>query len=140
MPTGSPRQSESENKGGGGDIELVFVEPLPPEYECPVCQQVLRYPVQFDKCAHHCCSSCLPELIRCPGFFHCFLKKSYALQNSCPEGPIMYGYSERARTFILHKSVLAGGAAAYIRKIIALVKTTFKLSAHFLAYIWGNFR
>uniref|UniRef100_A0A914WZY5 Uncharacterized protein n=1 Tax=Plectus sambesii TaxID=2011161 RepID=A0A914WZY5_9BILA len=61
MPSGSPRPKTS---AGGVEIELVFVEPLPHAYECPVCQQALRYPVQFDKCAHHCCSNCLPQLIK----------------------------------------------------------------------------
>ncbi len=45
------------------DIEITFKDKLDKRFECPVCCQVLRYPVQFD-CGHRCCSSCLPELLR----------------------------------------------------------------------------
>lgn len=61
MPSGSPTPAAAP---ANQDIELVFVEPLAKEYECPVCNQVLRYPVQFEECGHHVCSSCLPEVLR----------------------------------------------------------------------------
>ena len=46
------------------DVEVAFVNKLDTKHECPVCCQVLRYPVQFEECGHRCCSSCLPELLR----------------------------------------------------------------------------
>uniref|UniRef100_A0A1I8I0J4 RING-type domain-containing protein n=1 Tax=Macrostomum lignano TaxID=282301 RepID=A0A1I8I0J4_9PLAT len=67
----SSGHSKTSSSGGGGsiggmteEIEVVFLEELNKKYECPVCSQVLRYPVQFDECGHRCCSSCLPELLR----------------------------------------------------------------------------
>lgn len=47
-----------------GGLEVVFLEPLDKKYECVMCTQVLRYPVQFESCGHYCCSSCLSELCR----------------------------------------------------------------------------
>lgn len=62
MPSGSPRSSAKAPVAD--DIDLVFIDEVPKEFECPVCQQVLRYPVNFDACDHHCCSTCLPELAK----------------------------------------------------------------------------
>ena len=38
--------------------------PLAEKYQCPVCKDVLRYPVQFEECGHRVCSSCFPSLLR----------------------------------------------------------------------------
>ncbi|XP_013420704.1 TNF receptor-associated factor 4 [Lingula anatina] len=66
---GSALSSVSRNSNGSlvsdrPNLEITFQEPLEKKYECPVCCQVLRYPIQFDECGHRCCSSCLPELLR----------------------------------------------------------------------------
>ncbi len=45
------------------DYEVFFKHGLDKRFECPVCCQILRYPVQFE-CGHRCCSACLPELLR----------------------------------------------------------------------------
>ncbi|XP_035691405.1 TNF receptor-associated factor 6-like [Branchiostoma floridae] len=47
--------------------EVHFEVPLDKRYECPVCQQVLRFPVEFQECGHHVCSQCVPELVRTSG-------------------------------------------------------------------------
>ena len=45
--------------------EVVFWEDTVDEkYLCVVCNQILRYPVQFEECGHRCCSSCLSDLLR----------------------------------------------------------------------------
>lgn len=56
---------QQQNSLGLARLEhaVVFKESLDKRFECPVCCQVLRYPVRFD-CGHRCCSSCLPELLR----------------------------------------------------------------------------
>ena len=41
-----------------------FIGGLDRRYLCPICSNVLRFPVQFDECGHRVCSSCLPELLR----------------------------------------------------------------------------
>jgi hypothetical protein len=46
------------------ELEYIFCAPLDKVYECPVCSNVLRYPVLFEECGHRCCASCLPELLR----------------------------------------------------------------------------
>ncbi|OPL20160.1 tnf 4 receptor-associated factor, partial [Mytilus galloprovincialis] len=46
------------------DMQYIFCSPLDKIYECPVCSNVLRYPVLFEECGHRCCASCLPELLR----------------------------------------------------------------------------
>ncbi|KAJ8043386.1 TNF receptor-associated factor 4 [Holothuria leucospilota] len=64
----SLRSSASNDSAGSGitmgGLEVVFLEPLDKKYECVMCTQVLRYPVQFESCGHYCCSSCLSELCR----------------------------------------------------------------------------
>ncbi|KAM7441510.1 hypothetical protein ABFA07_009398 [Porites harrisoni] len=56
---GSPALSLQEKI----DLNL-FVFPLEKKYRCPICESVLRYPVQFEECGHRVCSSCFPELAR----------------------------------------------------------------------------
>lgn len=34
------------------------------KYRCLVCNSYLRFPVQFEDCGHHVCSSCLPDIMR----------------------------------------------------------------------------
>ncbi|KAJ7387270.1 hypothetical protein OS493_004246 [Desmophyllum pertusum] len=45
-------------------IKATFVFPLAEKYQCPVCKDVLRYPVQFEECGHRVCSACFPTLLR----------------------------------------------------------------------------
>ncbi|XP_033102352.1 TNF receptor-associated factor 4-like [Anneissia japonica] len=47
-----------------GGVAVYFEEPFDKKYECVACNQILRFPVQFEECGHRCCSSCLPELLR----------------------------------------------------------------------------
>ncbi|XP_019622390.1 PREDICTED: TNF receptor-associated factor 6-like [Branchiostoma belcheri] len=47
--------------------EVHFEAPLEKRFECPVCRQVLRFPVEFQECGHHVCSQCIPELVRTSG-------------------------------------------------------------------------
>ncbi|XP_066264436.1 TNF receptor-associated factor 4-like [Branchiostoma lanceolatum] len=47
--------------------EVHFEVPLDKRFECPACQQVLRFPVEFQECGHHVCSQCIPELVRTSG-------------------------------------------------------------------------
>ncbi|CAF0995607.1 unnamed protein product [Rotaria magnacalcarata] len=37
---------------------------LPLKYRCSSCSNYLRFPIQFENCGHHVCSSCLPDIIR----------------------------------------------------------------------------
>ncbi|KAL5016199.1 hypothetical protein ScPMuIL_006852 [Solemya velum] len=46
------------------ELEYIFVKPLDKKFECTLCHNVLRYPVQFEECGHRCCASCLPEILR----------------------------------------------------------------------------
>lgn len=68
-PTGSARSRES-SRGSPAPSEKeridlrLFVYPLEKKYQCPICESVLRYPVQFKECGHRVCSSCFPELAR----------------------------------------------------------------------------
>ncbi|EDO49545.1 predicted protein [Nematostella vectensis] len=50
-----------------GGYEAEFVEPLPEEYECPICQLAFRDPIQIEECGHRFCQSCLQELRRLQG-------------------------------------------------------------------------
>ena len=45
-------------------FEMTFVTEPDPRFLCPVCEKVMRYPVQFEECGHRCCSACLPNLVR----------------------------------------------------------------------------
>ena len=57
----SARMAVDRDSGG---FEAEFVQPLPLEYECPICQLAFRDPVQIEECGHRFCSSCLNELIK----------------------------------------------------------------------------
>ena len=46
------------------DASIAFISRLDLKYECPVCCEVLRDPVQFAECGHRCCSTCLTELMK----------------------------------------------------------------------------
>ncbi|KAL9981772.1 hypothetical protein ACROYT_G010519 [Oculina patagonica] len=56
---GSPSQLQPREK-----IKVTFVFPLAEKYQCPVCKDVLRYPVQFEECGHRVCSACFPTILR----------------------------------------------------------------------------
>jgi len=69
----SPTGSASSRRSSRGSPALslqekidlnLFVFPLEKKYRCPICESVLRYPVQFEECGHRVCSSCFPELAR----------------------------------------------------------------------------
>ncbi|XP_033628157.1 TNF receptor-associated factor 5-like [Asterias rubens] len=67
--SGASQKSSNSSEGSEknikmGDTEVVFVDQLHQKYECVFCNQVLRYPVQFEECGHRCCTSCLPSLLR----------------------------------------------------------------------------
>ncbi|XP_064653213.1 TNF receptor-associated factor 4-like [Lineus longissimus] len=62
--SGHSKNSYGSNLSNRPEVEVIFNTPLEKKYECPICCQVLRYPVQFEECGHRCCSSCLPELLR----------------------------------------------------------------------------
>ena len=53
-------------------LKVIFVYPLEKKYECPSCDEVLRYPVLFEECGHRVCSHCFESEIkradnrRCP--------------------------------------------------------------------------
>lgn len=69
-PTGSARSRESSLGSPAPslkekiDLKPVFIFPLQEKHKCPICQSVLRYPVQFEECGHRVCSSCFAELER----------------------------------------------------------------------------
>ncbi|KAM7441509.1 hypothetical protein ABFA07_009397 [Porites harrisoni] len=69
-PTGSARSRESSRGSPAPslkekiDLKPVFIFPLQEKHKCPICQSVLRYPVQFEECGHRVCSSCFAELER----------------------------------------------------------------------------
>lgn len=65
--------SEEEVKAGeaagvvssSGEIDVLFLEKLAPEYECLQCRSVLRFPMRFKPCGHRVCSSCLDTFLEC---------------------------------------------------------------------------
>ena len=48
-----------------GEIEVLFIEKLAPEYECLHCRSVLRFPMKIKQCGHRVCSSCLQAFLEC---------------------------------------------------------------------------
>ncbi|XP_071486784.1 TNF receptor-associated factor 4-like [Diadema antillarum] len=62
--SGSGRGKKKKGVIMMGDMDVMPIEEVNKKYVCTVCQQILRYPVQFEECGHRCCSSCLPELLR----------------------------------------------------------------------------
>lgn len=70
-PTGSARSRGSSRGSPAPSLQekekidlRLFVYPLEKKCQCPICESVLRYPVQFKECGHRVCSSCFPELAR----------------------------------------------------------------------------
>ena len=56
---------ETRTSTARGEYEIVLLNPGDVgKFDCPVCGQILRYPVQFEECGHRCCSACLPTLLR----------------------------------------------------------------------------
>ena len=45
-------------------LKVIFVYPLEKKYECPSCDEVLRYPVLFEECGHRVCSHCFETEIK----------------------------------------------------------------------------
>ena len=45
-------------------LKVTFVYPLEKKYECPSCDEVLRYPVVFEECGHRVCSHCFETEIK----------------------------------------------------------------------------
>jgi hypothetical protein len=66
-------QSVNGNGSSAGRImeqfELTFVNEPETRFVCPVCDKVMRYPLQFEECGHRCCSGCLNNLVRCVSMF-----------------------------------------------------------------------
>ena len=71
-PTGSAK-SRGSSRGRPAPSQLerekfdlsLFVYPLEEKYQCPICGDVLRYPVQFIReCGHRVCCKCFDELKR----------------------------------------------------------------------------
>ena len=44
--------------------EVKFTVPLDKSFECPVCWNALRDPVQVTPCGHRVCQSCLEPIVR----------------------------------------------------------------------------
>ena len=44
--------------------EVQFADPLDKSFECPVCWNALRSPVQVTPCGHRVCQSCLEPIMR----------------------------------------------------------------------------
>ena len=45
-------------------LKVNFVYPLEKKYECPSCDEVLRYPVLLEECGHRVCSHCFETEIK----------------------------------------------------------------------------
>lgn len=45
-------------------LSVNFVYPLEKKYECPSCDEVLRYPVVFEECGHRVCYHCFETKIK----------------------------------------------------------------------------
>ncbi|CAF1011313.1 unnamed protein product [Rotaria sordida] len=52
----SRRKAELQPKWKNGELES--------KYRCSSCNNYLRFPIQFEVCGHHVCSSCLPDIMR----------------------------------------------------------------------------
>ena len=44
--------------------EVKFTAPLDKSFECPICWNALRDPVQVTPCGHRVCQSCLEPIMR----------------------------------------------------------------------------
>ena len=47
-----------------GGYEYEFVEEIPDDWECLVCQLPLKDPVQIEKCGHRLCEICVGSILR----------------------------------------------------------------------------
>jgi len=56
-----PQPSENKQTSDVGDV-IEFVEPLPNELQCPVCQEFLKEPT-LTSCGHHFCRECIVRSI-----------------------------------------------------------------------------
>lgn len=50
---------------GGYDYD--FIDELPSDWECLVCQLPLKNPVQIEKCGHRLCEICVATILRYVG-------------------------------------------------------------------------
>jgi len=58
--------------------EPEFTEPLPEDYECPICQEVLKEPHLTDCCGGNFCRGCINRILRSGG--HCPLCRKAGFQ------------------------------------------------------------
>lgn len=56
--------TDIDNSPQIGGYDADFVNGLPSEYECPICQLAFKDPVQLEECGHRFCQSCLNEIKR----------------------------------------------------------------------------
>ncbi|KAL3313410.1 hypothetical protein Ciccas_007989 [Cichlidogyrus casuarinus] len=42
----------------------IFLEPVPDNYHCARCQNVMKNPVKFEICGHFACSLCFTQLMK----------------------------------------------------------------------------
>ena len=47
-----------------GGYEFEFVDEIPDDWECLVCQLPLKDPVQIEKCGHRLCEICVGSILR----------------------------------------------------------------------------
>ncbi|VDP87564.1 unnamed protein product [Echinostoma caproni] len=59
--------------------EIVFIDELDAIYRCIICGHPLRVPILFQDCGHHCCSGCLPNILR--GSSRCPSDNTYLKQD-----------------------------------------------------------
>ena len=57
------RRLSSEEGGGDGDVDLLFVVPPPDDLSCPICLRVQTEPVLTSCCGNHFCSFCMEQVI-----------------------------------------------------------------------------
>lgn len=47
-----------------GGYEYEFVDEVPDDWDCLVCQLPLKEPVQIEKCGHRLCEICVATILR----------------------------------------------------------------------------
>ena len=60
----SGRASKSPSIPMRERLKVSLLDGLEKQHQCPMCNEVLRYPVKFNECGHHVCSACFHEYLR----------------------------------------------------------------------------